>query len=168
MNWVVVFIALIRVSLANGLNRTIVGNLPTLFLLGPMKSGSSSLHHFLVLHSHICSGSVKESHFFSQEFYKGKDHYMRLFTNPKCSDWRNSNKYHTDGSPMFHLMKQIGPKFKQIYNNELMKKLKFIVTLREPVARSYSYYQFFERIGLAHNKDFSKVKAFQEQDASGG
>ena len=42
------------------------------------------------------------------------------------------------------------------------------VTLREPVARSYSYYQFFERIKLANNNSFSQTLTFQEQDASGG
>jgi len=40
------------------------GNLPSIFILGAQKGGSSSLFEFLLEHPTLCKGDHKEPHFF--------------------------------------------------------------------------------------------------------
>jgi hypothetical protein len=50
-------------------------------IIGAMKSGTSSLHHYLRQHPEICMSSAKEPNFFIEagNFSKGLDWYRSMF-----------------------------------------------------------------------------------------
>ena len=112
------------------INRSLItnnvpGNLPRLFLLGPQKSGSSSLFEYLIMHPQLCGGIHKEDYYFSNDalFEKGRQennvYYKKLFINLKCN-----NKPQTmfmDATPQFHLMYKVLPRFPQIYTKQEMQ-----------------------------------------------
>lgn len=85
--------------------------------------------------------------------------YANLFHDIKCKI--NQKNSFVDASPQFHLLFRVLPLFSKIYTKYEMSKLKFIVTLREPVSREYSYFTFFTKIALAQGKHFSKITTFQ-------
>jgi hypothetical protein len=63
-------------------------------------------------------------------------------------------RYFIDGSTMLHNMREVAPRIKEFYDDEASpvksSELKFIVLLREPVARDYSCFQHYSRNAIAH------------------
>lgn len=148
------------------------GNLPKVFLLGTMKSGSSSLYEFLIRHPNICPGIRKEINFIQDDTYFGhkrqhhvhhgvRSRYEGHFIDSRCGN----NDLFIDGSPQFHLMSKIKTRFKEIFTVNELSKLKFIVVLREPVARAISYYNMFTMVTLADGKPFDQIQTMKERDA---
>ena len=68
------------------------GHIPSVFVLGVQKGGSSSLHSFLLLHPLVCGGIHKEPHFFDHDefFRKGREAYASFFTDVKCENKKNA------------------------------------------------------------------------------
>lgn len=62
-----------------------MSNEPNLFIIGAMKSGTSSLHNYLSSHPDIFMSQVKEPMHFSREdmWSKGNDDYLGLFADAK-------------------------------------------------------------------------------------
>lgn len=138
--------------------------MPTIvFLLGPMKSGSSSLWKFMIKHPQVCPGVRKEINYIqdSELIKGGREGYKRLFTDSRCI--HKSGSIFLDASPQFHLMYRVLAKFRNIFTEAEMSKLKFIVTLREPVAQMYSYYKFFTEITLAEGLPIKKIRTCEER-----
>ena len=63
-----------------------------------------------------------------------------------------------------HSMDSIAPRISSFYTLEERKALKFIVLLREPVSRDYSWYGHVLKRDLADGKRFDYVKTFKEID----
>ncbi|MDA3898398.1 MAG: sulfotransferase [Desulfobacteraceae bacterium] len=62
---------------------------PFFFVIGAMKCGTTSLHHYLSAHPEICVPQIKETDFFLEnKFHKGLDWYKKLFSQPglKCGE----------------------------------------------------------------------------------
>ena len=55
--------------------------LPNLFIIGAMKSGTTSLHHYLAEHQRIFMSELKEPGYFVEEltWSRGRDWYLSLF-----------------------------------------------------------------------------------------
>jgi hypothetical protein len=125
-----------------------IGNLPTIFLIGAQKGGTSSLFELMIQHPLLCPGEHKEPHFFDhpENFNKGVDFYRRIFTDQKCNN--NSSAHFIDGTPIMH-HQYIWGNIYSIYegSKSIRKDLKFIALLREPVARDYSWYKHAVRTG---------------------
>ena len=124
------------------------GTLPTIFIIGIQKGGSSSLYELMIEHPLLCSGLHKEMHYFDHpdNYAKGTDFYRQMFSDPKC-DSRNQSQY-IDSTPVLHypsVWQRIYDTYS--YSVEMRDNLKFIVLLREPVAREYSWYQHTARTG---------------------
>ena len=124
------------------------GALPSIFIVGAQKGGSSSLFELMTGHPSFCSGDHKEIHYFDNLaiYEKGIEHYKQMFTDPKCS--RISGARFIDGTPILHypaVWQRIYDTYS--FNVTLRTNLKFIVLLREPVAREYSWYQHTTRAG---------------------
>ena len=139
---------------------TVYGSLPTIFISGVQKGGSSSLFELMVSHPQLCGGMHKESHFFdkAENYNKGIDHYKSLYHDKKCSSKKKAT-YYIDGTPMIHYTNV----WEKVYNTysedvELRDRLKFIVLLREPVSRDYSWYEHAVRSNLHEGLDFESVK----------
>ena len=142
------------------------GHIPSVFVLGVQKGGSSSLYAFLMLHPLLCGGEHKEPHFFDHdEFYRqGRAAYASTYTDVKCDN--NDKAVYVDATPMMHYMHKVSSRLADFYTQEERDKLKFIALLREPVSRDYSWYQQVIRGELASGKKFRDILTFQEMDES--
>jgi hypothetical protein len=157
----------------NGIKYKINTNyvLPKIFLLGPMKSGSTSLFLHFLLHNEVCQGIEKEINFLQKRTVDSIDEntrmqYSKKFRVQKCK--LNTTMRFVDASPQFHLMSQILPMFPKLYTKKELSELKFIVTLREPVSRTYSYYSHFTREALSNNLPFNEVQSFENRTKGNG
>ena len=135
---------------------------PLIFILGVQKGGSSSLMWMMITHPQLCSGERKETHFFTGIFermieskVKMKDiqeKYLNIFFDPKCTNNTDAGTF-VDGTPVLH---QASKAAKNIYDTYekfgMSHKLKFIVMLREPVSRDFSWYQHHIRQYLTGHK----------------
>lgn len=115
-------------------------NVPDIFLIGAGKCGSTSLHDLIVKHSEICPSKVKEFHYFSGNDYtpKRREWYEKQFQNRSgCAVGAHS----IDGTPRY-IRSTIAPqRIKDAYSEEELKNKKFILVLREPVSREFSWYR---------------------------
>ena len=124
------------------------GTLPTIFTVGIQKGGSSSLYELMVEHPLICAGLHKEVHYFDhpENYARGTAYFRATFSDPKC-DGKHGTHF-VDGTPILHYPST----WQRIYDTysettEIRDNLKFIVLLREPVSRDYSWYQHTVRTG---------------------
>lgn len=124
------------------------GTLPTIFVTGIQKGGSSSLYELMINHPLLCSGLHKEMHFFDhpENYVRGTNFYRQMYIDPKC-DSKVGSRF-IDATPILHYPST----WQRIYDTysdspDMRDNLKFIVLLREPVARDYSWYQHTVRTG---------------------
>ena len=59
-------------------------NIPNLFIIGVFKSGTTSLHRYLVNHPEISEGICKETHYLDEFVY-----FNRKSLKPNLSDYSN-------------------------------------------------------------------------------
>ena len=125
------------------------GTLPTVFIVGAQKGGSSSLYELMQQHPQLCRSFHKENHYFDHpdNYLYGVDYYKSLFADTKCDNVTGS--HFMDGTPILHYP-SVWQRIYDTYNHSisLRDSLKFIVLLREPVARDYSWYQHATRTGM--------------------
>lgn len=141
------------------------GHLPTLFILGVQKGGSSSLYEHMVNHPYLCGGDRhKEAHFFDHDddYQLGRQFYAGMYTDEKCGT--NQNARYIDGTPMMYYTSKVAPRIASLYTDVERNNLKFIVLLREPVSRDYSWYQHVVRANLADGMKFKHLQTFEEMD----
>ncbi len=108
---------------------------PNLFVIGAMKSGTTSLHNYLAEHPQIFMSKLKEPYYFvkEQNLNKGEDWYLDLF-----KDAPQNTLYIGESSTTYtHL-----PKYKGVaeriaqYNSDA----KLIYIMRDPIKRTISHY----------------------------
>ena len=140
------------------------GFLPTIFIVGAQKGGSMSLVDLLMQHPHICIGKHKETHFFNNDenYEKGGEWYKNQFIDSKCT-LRSSKSKFIDGTPILHIP-DVWKRIQKLYDKEKVNKdnLKFIVLLREPVTRDYTWYQHVIRAELHNGEKFTTIKTIKE------
>jgi len=69
-----------------------------------------------------------------------------------------------DGTTMLHHYQDAIPRIAEFYYDlELRSKLKFIVTLREPVSRDISWYKHLTRYLLADGNNFTLIETMYER-----
>ena len=134
-----------------------------IFVAGVQKGGSSSLHELLIKHPLLCGGQHKESHYFDDmnAHNKGVEFYKQQFNDPKCDGVAKAR--YVDSTPIFHV-NEVWERIKTTYTSSIMREnLKFVVLLREPVARDYSWYQQYVRTELYdHGRKFADMKTMKE------
>ena len=143
---------------------TTIKSIPSIFVSGTQKGGSSSLYEFLIQHPLLCGGTLKDPHYFDFYYNKGRSHYESYYIDSKCQQQHHSSSSFIDGSTMLHSMDIIAPRIASFYTEEEKKLLKFIVLLREPVARDYSWYSHVIKRDLADGIKFDIIKTFKEID----
>lgn len=116
------------------------------FLISPgaSKSGSTWLFGLLNQHTRLNMSKVKETKFFTYEYEKGKDYYLRKYFN----EYKEA-KYCVDFSPIYLIDITVPRKIYQTLGDEV--KLVFI--FRNPIDRLYSQYYMDKRYGF-ENLDF--------------
>lgn len=131
---------------------------PEFFLIGAMKCGTTTLFSLLTQHKEICDDENKEKHYFdkdSQGYLKGYKFYLSLFKG--C----DPNQFYLDATPRYINIDVVVPRLVETYGSTLLAKKKFILILREPVARHYSEYQMRVRVcksAFNNNEDVTRVE----------
>lgn len=98
------------------------------FIVGAMKSGTTSLHHLLSSHPNICM-SNKGLEYFNQNFEKGIDWYIKQF--------RKKVKYFGEATPNYSKFHVWSATAANIYNSFPDSKIIYIV--RDPIDRIISH-----------------------------
>lgn len=116
--------------------------LPNFFIIGAAKCGTTSLAYYLNQHPNIFIPKDKETHFFDDEklFAKGINFYAAHF-------FANANRCSArgDATPAYlHLYEQVIPRIQGAIPHE---NRRFIVVLRDPVARAWSHYRHMVKNG---------------------
>lgn len=111
---------------------------PSFLIIGTQKGGTTSLYHDLTEHPDIRASSVKEVHFFDEQYAKGFDWYRKNFP-PNLSEGQIAG----EASP-YYLFHPHAP----ARAAEWLPQAKLIVMLRNPIERAYSHYQMMVRRGL--------------------
>ena len=134
----------------------------------------------------MCGGIHKEPHFFDHMYdfnsTRTRFDYMELFPHAVKCKKRQDSRY-IDGTTIMARMNTVIGRMAEVmitHNNKILiliinklytaeekKKLKFIVILREPVARDYSWYCQVMRDRLAAGTKFIDMDTFMEADHKG-
>jgi Sulfotransferase domain len=105
---------------------------PAFVVIGAMKSGTSSLHHYLRQHPEICMSRAKEPNFFieARNFGKGADWYRSLFA--------DHTKVCGEVSPAYSKRHRHRGVPERLYG--LVPQVRLIYILRDPIERMVSHY----------------------------
>lgn len=106
------------------------GTLPGAVLIGAMRAGTTTLHHAITGHPGVKAARMKETHFFDENFDRGLQWYRRCF----AADTDAVN-FEATPSYLFHPLAAERAA-------RMLPDAKFIVVLRDPVARAKSHYQY--------------------------
>jgi hypothetical protein len=109
--------------------------MPNFFVLGATRSGTASLTHYLGQHPSIYFTAPRDPAFFlRREFYDlGVEYYQRTF----CHHAGETTHFGEATSAYFAHPHTVGPRLRAHFGDA---PLKFVVLLREPVARAWSHY----------------------------
>jgi len=112
-------------------------NKVTFIGLGVQKGGTTTLHALLDKHPNACLPEEKETHYFSKNYEKGFDWYIKRF---KPSE---EEKILGEITP-YYLFHPLAPR--RIHT--IIPNAKLIILLRDPVRRSISQYFHSKRLGV--------------------
>ena len=101
--------------------------LPIFFVVGAQKCGTTTIHNWLQQNEEISLPNLKETHFFSTEYYKGINWYFKQFNT------NNDIRGEVDPS-LLYCSKSANRIYKYIKNP------KIIIIFRKPIDRAYSNY----------------------------
>src|SRR3990172_1473891 len=109
--------------------------LPNLLIIGAAKAGTTTLYDLLIGHKKVYMSFVKEPMFFSRDAYfqRGLQWYAQTF-------FANSEAYPVRGEATPHYLywaEKVAPRIRESMPDA---PIKFIVILRDPVERAYSWY----------------------------
>lgn len=127
---------------------------PNFFIVGAMKSGTTSLYHYLTKVNGVFMSLIKEPNYFASEDFpsntylevvRKKDDYLSLFSNAKdaVAIGEASTNYLYSERAAFRIQ-------------EFIPNAKIIAILRDPIERAYSHYLQYVRNKYenAHNLSF--------------
>ena len=123
--------------------------LPDFMIIGSQKAATSTLHNYLSLHNKISKPILKEAQFFSANYERGINYYKSIF--PIC----NKSNLIFESTPDY-LSHPLAAK--ECF--EVLPNLKIIVTLRNPVERSFSHFNFVKGYG-GESSDMTFEKALE-------
>jgi Sulfotransferase family len=109
---------------------------PNLFIVGAMKSGTTSLHSYLGAHPEIFMSAEKEPEYFAKEsvWSRGEDWYLSLFSEAKDHTIVGESSTTYARLPHFQGVAERIAKFNP--------DARFVYIMRDPVERSISQYWF--------------------------
>ena len=128
--------------------------LPTFFIIGAAKAGTTSLHYYLDQHPQIQMSATKEPHFFAgpengipfpPERIGNLEEYEQLF-DPAFEVRGEASPSYTNAPRREHVPERIG---------ELVPEAKFVYLVRDPIERTISHY----RHAVASGKERRSLRA---------
>jgi hypothetical protein len=130
--------------------------MPNLFIIGAAKAGTTALYDYLTQHPQVFLSRVKEPMFFSRDeiFARGLDWYEDAY-------FEGAEDYPVRAEATPHYLywsEKVAPRIKDVYGE---RSVRFIVSFRDPVSRSYSWYWNMVREGR-ENLDFDEALRVEE------
>jgi len=116
--------------------------LPSFLIIGSQKAGTTSLYRHLIKHKHIISASTKETHFFSNNFFKGISWYRSQF-NLSQIEKENKQEYMACEATPYYMFHPLAP----MRIAEILPHIKTIILLRNPIDRAYSHFNHIVKLG---------------------
>lgn len=110
---------------------------PDIFLLGAAKAGTSQLYGLLAKHPDICSSGTKEKHFF--DLWDGKTQQAISAYKKQYADCF-SGQLTIDATPKYLRDNHSYTQITYYYTPQELVQKKFIVVLKDPIEREYSWY----------------------------
>lgn len=135
-----------------------IKKVPGLIIIGAAKAGTTALYDLLIQHPDIHFSDIKETLFFSRDdyFQKGLDWYLKTF-------FADAGDFPVVGEATPHYLywaEKTAPRIAETLGREAVK---FIVCLREPASRAYSFYWNMVREGK-EERSFEEALACEEND----
>lgn len=119
--------------------------LPDFFIIGPGRTGTTSLYHYLDQHPSLVKSAYDELGFFDVNFHLGLSWYRSLFPSlfTKYKIKSQTNYFMTyDVTPSYVRRPWVARRMKQLFPNS-----KLIIVLRNPVDKTYSHYHLSTQSG---------------------
>jgi hypothetical protein len=113
----------------HGLRERQARALPDAVIIGSQKSGTSSLHNYLIQHPGIIAPQRKEVHYFDLNYERGEPWYRAHFGR------LDEPGLNIDSSPYYLFHPRVPQRM-----CALLPRARLIVVLRDPVRRAYSHY----------------------------
>lgn len=127
--------------------------LPDFIIIGSQKAASSSLHHYLSLHTNILTPPIKETQFFNMNYDRELNYYKSIFPVHK----RDKLVFESISDYLSH---PLAPKL----CHKFLPNIKIIVTLREPVSRAFSHFNFVKNYeGEPLDMSFEEAISLEEK-----
>jgi hypothetical protein len=104
--------------------------LPNLIVIGAMKAGTTSLHHYLSVHPEVGMSEEKELDFFTERWDRGPDWYARQFDAAKPVRGESSTSY-----TKFPRYAGVPERIRGV-----VPEARLVYVVRDPVARMVSHY----------------------------
>lgn len=127
---------------------------PDALVIGPMKAGTTWLHNYLEQQGNVClPNGVKETFFFDRYYGKGIEWYESHFRNYDLIKHRRimeiaPSYFHCEDAPE-RIRKELGD-------------ITLVVTLRDPIKRSWSHYLHLRRYGYTKSSLQEAAIAFPQ------
>ena len=110
--------------------------LPGFIIIGSQKAATSTLHYYLSKNSNIQRPPIKEAQFFNMNYDRGIPYYKSIFPIHKVG------KVTFETTPDY-LSHPLAPRL----CHQLLPDIKLVVTLRNPVERAFSHFNFVKNYG---------------------
>ena len=130
--------------------------MPNLFIIGAAKAGTTALYDYLAQHPQVFLSRVKEPMFFSRDEYyaRGLDWYEGAYF-----EGAEAYPVRAEATPHYlYWSEKVAPRIKEVYEQ---RPVKFMVSLRDPVSRAYSWYWNMVREGR-EELDFDQALRIEE------
>ena len=134
---------LARLALQRSLGR-LTGSLRTLpdfIIIGAQRCGTTSLYNYLAQHPQVLPATIKETHFYDNNFRRGLNWYRAFF--PLARQTNGGRRLVTGESTPYYLFYPHAPA--RVY--ETLPDVKLIVMLRNPIDRAFSHYAHEKKMG---------------------
>ncbi len=125
--------------------------LPDFLFIGPDKTGSTWLFEYLRSHPQCFIPAAKDIYFFDREYDRGLEWYAGFFA-PAGTERRAGEICHD-----YILARQTAERIK-----DAVPDVRLISSLRDPVARAVSHYQYLVRSGMASGTFEDALRHFPE------
>ena len=142
--------------------------LPDLIVIGVVRSGTTSLYHYLSQHPSIIKSAYDELGYFDSNYQLGLNWYKSFFPSvfEKKKVIQKNGKFITYDVTPFYIYHEEAPK--RIH--KLLPNSKLIVILRNPIDRCYSNYfltdqkETFEDIIIKEKKILNQINKYNAQE----